>query len=85
MSQRLIFDCHDAIAIAYPGSKAQPAVHRGKVHIAPIPRAGVALSLGVHIEGEAALRNLIKACEHALSIQQFAPVGHPFPVVPVPK
>ena len=66
MSERLIFDCNDAIAIAYPGTGR---AMQGKVHITPIPRAGVAHSLGVYVEGERALLELRKAIDHALRVQ----------------
>lgn len=66
MTERLIFDCNDVVAIAYPGTGRAA---QGKVHIAPIPRAGVALSVGVYVEGERALLELRKAIDHALRTQ----------------
>jgi len=66
MPDRRIFDCNDVVAIAYPtmGRAAQ-----GKVHLMPVPRAGVALQHGVHVEGQRALLELKKAVDHALSVE----------------
>ncbi len=66
MSERMIFDCHDVVAIAYPGTGR--AV-QGKVHLAPVPRVGTGLSYGVIVEGERALLELRKAIDHALRVR----------------
>jgi hypothetical protein len=66
MNERAIFDCHEVIAIAYPGLGQ---AMQGKIHLSPVPRAGAALSHGVYIEGERALLELRKAVEHALRVR----------------
>jgi len=66
MSERMMFDCHEVVAISYPG--VGRAV-QGKIHLAPIPRAGTALSHGVYVEGEHALLQLRKAIDHALRVR----------------
>jgi hypothetical protein len=66
MLDRQIYDCKEVIAIAYPGQGRNTP---SRIHLAPVPRPGQALSHGVQIEGQEALLNLRKAIEHALKIE----------------
>ena len=63
-TERKTFDLHDAVAIAYPGTGRGM---QGKVHVFAIPKAGAQQGLGVHVEGDAALRALRDAVDHALN------------------
>jgi hypothetical protein len=66
MLDRQIYDCKEVIAIAYPG---QGRTMPSRVHLAPVPRPGQALSHGVQIEGTDALIQLRKAIDHALKTE----------------
>ena len=60
-----LFDLSGSIAVSSPPVGAKSG--NGEVHVFPVPKPGVPMQVGVFIKGETALKQMIAACENALT------------------